>query len=204
MNKNTLIRLSGWALVLAGIGLFSVFLFFTLDENNPLMHLDKTAYADVTYVYGLIISPYLLAAGMLGLRARYRQTIGEISGGILLIGAVVGSLMVAVGHIGSSTGNGDLWVLIIFGLSFSMLCLTIFGFMAIGSKPLPRWNGLPILAGGLVPVFVFLDFVLNITPEYTAWTDFGLLSLQFLSMIALGVVLQGDVEQQGEPLVAAA
>lgn len=202
MNKNTLIRLSGWALVLAGVGIFTIFFGWYLSENYPLMHIDKTFFFEFAYVYGLVVSPFLLAIGMFGLIARYRSKIGAAANSVLLFGAVVGPVLTMVGILGTP-GNDNLWMFHIYGPSVSMLCLTIFGFMALGSKPLPRWNGLPILAGIFLPVFLLIDMIQGPTNGFPSYT-LALLVIQLLSMVILGVTLQGDVEHQPEALMAAA
>jgi len=200
MNKNTLIRLSGWALVIAGIGFFSIFMGVYIDENNPLKHIGNSFYYAFAYVYGFMVSPFLLAAGMLGLRAHYRQTIGNLGDIILLIGGIFGPILSLIGIVGSS--NDELWFLIPFGPAVSMLCLTIFGFDANQSKPLPRLNFIPILAGIVFPAMFFTGLIRE-------WGSFNLLpfiliAVQLLSMVILGIILQGDIEQQGETLAAAA
>jgi hypothetical protein len=200
MNKNTLIRLSGWALVLAGIGFFSITLGTYIDQNNPLMHFDNSVYYEFAYIYGVLVTPFLLAAGMLGLWARYRQSAGDLGNIMLLIGGIFGPILSLIGIIGASS-SGELWLLIPFGSQISSLCLAIFGFDAIRSKPLPRLNFIPILAGIITPALFFTGLM----RDEINLLGFILITAQFLSMVILGIILQGDVEQQsGEPLAAAA
>lgn len=190
MNKNTLIRLSGLALVLAGIGFFSIFLGWYLSENYPLMHIDKTFYMDFAYVYGLMISPFLLSIGMLGLRANYRKTLSSPEDAILLFGAISGPVLSLI----SILGDDSLWMFIVYGPAISMLCLAVFGVMAVGSKPLPRWNALPILAGFFLPILVMAHLIFE-AENYEFYT-FAALIIQDLALIGLGILLQGDAAKE--------
>lgn len=190
MNKNTLIRLSGWALVLAGIGFFSIFLGWYLSENYPLMHIDKTFYMDFAYVYGLMISPFLLSIGMLGLRAHYRKNLSSPEDVILLFGAISGPILSLI----SILGDDSLWMFIVYGPAVSMLCLAVFGIMAIGSKPLPRWNALPILSGFFLPILVAAYLIFE-AENYEFYT-FAVLIIQDLALVVLGILLQGDAAKE--------
>jgi hypothetical protein len=82
-----------------------------------------------------------------------------------------------------------------FGNGVHMLNLALFGFMAVSSKPLPRWNGLPIAAGIIFPIMLFLGFVLRILSEFTVAVWIGVL-IQLIAMVILGFILQGDVPQE--------
>ena len=82
-----------------------------------------------------------------------------------------------------------------------MISLVVFGFMALSSKPLPRWNGLPIAAGIVFPIMLFIGLVLNFVSKFTMAIGIGLL-IQFISMVVLGFILQGDIPKE-ESLVTA-
>jgi hypothetical protein len=200
MNKNTLIRLSGWALVLAGIGFISLFLNYYFYTNYPLMHIDNSFYSEFAYTYGNMVSPFLLSAGMLGLRALYSQSVGSTGKNILLLGALIGPPLTTLGSI--NPGTYDFWWYIYIGFALSMLCLALFGVIAVQRKPLPSGNSLPIVAGGIFPAILGISILIN-------GSDFpfivlALLIVQFLSMAAVGFILQGDVETQRTPMAAAA
>ncbi len=53
--------------------------------------------------------------------------------------------------------TGPWWDLFTFGWFLQMLSLAIFGVAALKLKLLPRWNGLPLLAGLWLPVMVLFS-----------------------------------------------
>ena len=201
MNKSTFIRMSGWALVLAGIAFIMVFSIWYLEENNPLLHIDKTTYFTVSYVSGLYVGPFLLAVGLLGIRSRYSEVIGSMGKAVLLFGAVIGLVISLIGMIGTPI-NDNLWDMLIYGPAVSMFFLAVFGIQGLSSKPLPQWNGLPILAGVVFPAMLVIVFGLGLETSFDWFTAVGL-AIQFLAMIVLGFILQGDVPQQETSMAAA-
>jgi hypothetical protein len=201
MNKSTFIRISGWSLVLAGIAFIMVFSSWYLEENNPLLHIDKTTYFTVSYVSGLYVGPFLLAVGLLGLRTRYSEVIGSIGKAALLFGAVIGLVISLIGMIGTPI-NDNLWDMLIYGPAVSMFFLAVSGIQGLSSKPLPRWNGLPILAGIVVPAMLVIVYGLGIETSFDWFTAVGL-AIQFLAMIVLGFILQGDAPQEEASMATA-
>ena len=67
---------------------------------------------------------------------------------------------------------------------------------------MPAWNGLPIAAGIIFPIMLFIGFVLTDMSEFTVTAGIGLL-IQLISMVILGFILQGDVPQEKASLAAA-
>ncbi len=199
MNKSTFIRISGWSLILGAVAFAFLFLGWYLDENYPLLHWEKT-YGDVMYISGFMVAPFLTAIGVLGLRSRYGSEIGAGGRNTLLVTTVAGLGLTILGILGE---NLDLFGrysdtpfnLLMFGNGVHMLNLALFGFMAVSSKPLPRWNGLPIAAGIIFPIMLFLGFVLRILSEFTVAVGIGVL-IQLIAMVILGFILQGDVPQE--------
>ena len=159
MSKSTFIRISGWALVLAGISFLMIFTAWYLDENYPLMHIDKSFFMDLSYISFAYAGPVFLTIGLLGLRARYSETIGSGGRAVMLFTAVVGLVLSLVGILGADTGlfggrNDNLWDLIFWGIALQMIGLTVFGGFAIQRKPLPRGNGLALLSGILPTILI--------------------------------------------------
>jgi hypothetical protein len=196
MSKSTFIRISGWALVLAGIAFLMVFTGWYLDENYPLMHIDKSVYLSVSYIAFLYAGPVFLILGLLGLRARYGQVIGSGGSAALLLSAIVGLVMSLVGILGGEMElfggyNESLWDLIIWGIAVQMIGLAIFGGLAIQRKPLPRGNGLAILSG-ILPIVLIIGLVTDIWEGSFPTFFEAALAIQGLATIVLGYILQGD------------
>ncbi|MBN2044642.1 MAG: hypothetical protein JW757_06460 [Anaerolineales bacterium] len=204
MSKSTFIRISGWALVLAGVAFFLIFLVYYLDEANPLLHIMSAYYVTPLYISAFYAGPLLLSAGLLGLRTRYGETASPAGSGMLLFGALAGPALSLVGIIGSAS-NDSLWIYHIYGPSVSMLFLAVFGIIALDSKPLPRGNALPLLAGIVLPVIMGVGLILGAIDgviDRHPLVLYAPLAIQFLSMVALGIILQGDASEQ-ESLAAA-
>ncbi len=200
VNKSTFIRISGWAMVLGAIAFLMVFSLFYIETNYPLIHIEDTLYSTISYVYGLFVGPFLLAFGMLGLRTRYGDVVGSTGKTTLLFGALIGPAISLIGMLGTPA-NDTLWNLLLVGPSVSMFCLVVFGILGLSSQPLPRWNTLPIFAGIMFPILWISDYVFTF-PDFP-WYIAALLGIQFLAMIALGFILQGDVPQEEASLTAA-
>lgn len=206
MSKSTFIRISGWSLVLGAIALSMLYLSAYLDENYPLLHWEDN-YGYISYISGLVVAPFLTAIGLFGLRARYGETLGNSGRTLLLLGTLIGLGLTVVGIVGEVFGlfgsfSDTSWNLLLSGVNVIIFCLALFGFMALRSRPLPRWNGLPILAGIIFPAMVFANVVLNFSFRFSALMDITLI-IQLVSMIALGVILQGDVPEQEASMAGA-
>jgi len=208
MNKNTLIRLSGWAMILGGIAYLMLFIPNYLRLTNPLMHLPDI-YLSIGYISSLYVGTFLITAGLLGLRARYGEDVGKAGKNILLIAAIAGPAGSLIGIFGADLapwsayyGIGSfLWSFFLWGPIFQMISLLIFGILALRSGPLPFWTGLPILAGAGFPIFL-LSYN-GIWIHRFPWYLMAGVAIQFLAIIILGYTLQGN-SQQKEPMAAAA
>ena len=141
MSKPELIKLSGWAFVAGSLAFITI-----LSGSDPLA------------IPGSEISAILLAVGLLGLRACYGEHVGSFGRNILLLGASGPILLVIVISMGLSgiltetQITKGLWVLLFGGPAISLLGLTLFGLVALRSKPMPRLNWLPFFAGIWYPV----------------------------------------------------
>jgi len=206
MNKSTFIRISGWALILGAVGYAFLFLGWFLDENYPLLHWEKT-YGGIMYISGFMIAPLMTAIGVLGLRSRYGNAIGAGGSSTLLVATIAGLGLTIVGIVGEYLDlfgrvSDTPFIILMYGNAVLMLSLALFGFMALSRKPLPRWNGLPIAAGIIFPIMLFIGFVLNMVSEFTVAVGIGIL-IQLISMVILGFILQGDVAQEEARMAAA-
>lgn len=182
------IRLAGWALMVGSV-VFSlgIFVGFTQFDNWYVM---------IALV--ALISMPLLAFGLLGLRRRYGDQVGGFGKNILLIGAIIGPLASIIGYFGEvgpiDGGNESIWVLIFAGPIVLFACLALFGVIALFRKPLPRWNGLPLVAGVGFP-FLYLLAVITGSPNL-----FGLLivvlTIQSVAWVMLGYLLKSDVPEE--------
>jgi hypothetical protein len=185
------IRRSGWALILGAISfVISIFVAIQAAEDGSLFAL----------LLMIFVSLPLLVFGVFGLRNRYGEKTGNFGRNILLLGAILGPLTSILGFFLMT--NDPLWFIIWTGPAVLFLCLTLFGVAALYTKPMPRWNMLPILAGLAYPVIVFF-YILN---AFIAgdWSGSGmpysviiiLITIQGIALLALGYILKADVPEE--------
>ena len=211
MNNPTFIRVSGWAFV---IGAFFFYISFFYIYMYMLAFLLKASLLLLLFLASLGIhgdnvgylsfyaSPILLTIGMFGLRARYGETVGKLGKTILLISPAG----IPLSFFEPLRGAG-LFVL--------MTCLTVFGVLALITKPLPRWrNGLPIIAGIGYPalflagvpdellLFRFDSLLVDVPDElfiHRFILTNNLLAIQFTALMLLGFMLKRDVIDNSKP-----
>lgn len=205
MNKSDFIKLSGWAFI---IGAFCFYMFFPLYYLNSLgIDVGRVVAGwGITYDLSFYGSPFVLAIGMFGLWARYGEIVGKL-GKIILLISPVGILISQYGLTQASIYEQEAFASVA-GLVVLLTCLTLFGVLTLISKPLPRWNGLPILAGIGFPAFSFISIMLGMKGE-PSMNQFALLvlvvTIQFIGLVTLGYMLQVDVTEetktsrQGQP-----
>jgi len=200
INKSAAIQVSGWALIVTGIAFTMLFIVWYIVENLPLVHLAQSL-EPAMMVAALIFGPFLLAIGLLGLRARYGDAVGNTGKTLLQVGTILGLVIALVGVFGVATNPGMVtWIF--YGLGVQMAALVLFGLLGVRSKPLPCWNGLPILAGIVYPVFFVVNELAPTPEEFGLFVLIGLVT-QFLAMVVLGFVLQGDAKVQEMSMAAA-
>jgi hypothetical protein len=184
MSRSEFIKLSGWAFIAGS------FAFATILINS---------------VPGSVISTLLLAAGMISLRAGYGEAVSRFGRNILLLG-VIGPILLGIliaslalmyrsGNLTNAEveANG-LWIVIFGGPATSLLGLTLFGLATISSKPMARWNWLPVFAGIWYPVFYFFlaGYLFTHHGVYPGQYQMAFNTMhliQFLALCALGVIL---------------
>lgn len=147
----------------------------------------------------------LFLLGMLGIGKRYGERVGRLAKNILIFAAVLGTIISLSGTV--LMGVGEFWLLIFTGPAILLIGLTLFGVVALYKKPLPRWNILPLLAGGLYPIFFFSQSQLSILVTGERYvetvnsisTTLVFLILQFGALFMLGYILKSDVPQEIAP-----
>jgi len=206
MNKSNFIRLSGWALI---IGAFCSYLFFPLYYlNSTGVNVDRfMAGWGISYDLSFYWSPIVLAIGMFGLWVRYGEIVGKLGKAFLLI-SPVGILISYFGLTQTNIYEQDA-VVSSAGVLMLMTCLALFGALALITKPLPRWNGLPIIAGVGFPAFFLYSAIAGTMNESSFLSQFAILvlivTIQFIALVMLGYMLQANVtddiktSQQGQP-----
>jgi hypothetical protein len=190
MSKPELMKKSGWMFVAAA------FAFITLLSGS-----------DPFAIPGSELSAILLAVGLLGLRDRYGERIGSFGRNVLLLGASGPLLLIVViamgltGIITETQIRQGLWVLLFGGPAISLLGLTLFGLAALHSKPMPRLNWLPFVAGIWYPVTYTIFSIHDISrkgvfPEQSLPVLELMVTIQFLVLCVLGFVLINDSSKE--------
>jgi hypothetical protein len=190
MSKPELINKSGWMFIAAAFAFITL-----LSGSDPLA------------IPGSEISAILLAVGLLGLRAHYGERVGGFGRNVLLLGAsgpILLVIVIAMGLSGLLTETQiteGLWVLLFGGPAISLLGLTLFGLAALYSKPMARFNWLPVFAGIWYPVFYFFlaGYLFTHNGAYPgqyqmAFTIMHL--MQFFALCALGAILISNASEQ--------
>ena len=192
MSKSKFIKLSGWALI---VGAF-VFLLSFLSGSAP----------------GFIVASTLMAVGLLGLRARYGNSVGSLGENALLAGVV--GMMFAYAAVPIFRGVEVLHLLMwevesVYLLPFAgpavlLTGLTVFGLAALRRKPLPYANWLPLFAGLWYPVIYFPIFfyILMNNGVWPNWDNFPYIAftvmmlVQFVALTMLGAILQDNLTEE--------
>ena len=150
----------------------------------------------VSFLLMVYISMPLLAVGLLGMRKRYGAKVGWFGRNILLMGAICGPLTSLIVLLGNFLW-GWMWLL---GHAVLLACLALFGFVALYTKPLPRWNVVPVIAGIWYP---FMFWFSTITQNALDWElpPIGvnvaiLFGVQGVALTALGYILKSDVPEE--------
>jgi hypothetical protein len=182
------IRRAGWALI-AGAGSFVLSILMTISQ-----HSNWSVFPMLLLIF---VSLPLLVFGVLGLRARYGDHVGSFGKNILLIGAILAPITSLIGFF---LARDPFWILAYAGPAVLFVCLTLFGIVALNTRPLPRWNLLPVLAGFSYPAMILSYVVTAFSTE--DWTGYAGLSssviviliiIQGIALLALGTILKADL-----------
>lgn len=197
MTRSNFIRLSGWSLMLGAITFFLFVLAIYLENNvyDPFRRFQ--AFSEISLMVSIWATPVLLAVGMSGLRTRYGGEVGSFGKNILLLGAIAGPATNIIGVYATSRVDWG-WILLYSGNVVLLACLTIFGILALRVKPLPRWNGLPLIAGIWYPAFFIMFLIIQAfgwdgSPE-PIFVAAGM--LQTIALGVLGYILQADMPEE--------
>jgi hypothetical protein len=145
---------------------------------------------------------------LLGLRARYGEQVGGFGRNSLLLGAsgpFVLVIFIVLGFAGILTVTRiteGFWILMFGGPAIALLGLSLFGFAVLRSRPMPRLNWLPGLAGIWYPSiyfffagYLFIHHNAVLADQYWPLIDIMLL-IQFVSLCALGSILVADTSHE--------
>ena len=194
MSKPVLIKFSGWTFILGGFSFATI-----LTGSDPLA------------IPGSVISAILLAFGMSGLRASYGERANGLGRNMLLLGMlgpilwviVIASMafMYSSGNLTTTQVEKGLWILIFAGPAITLLGLTLFGLAALSSKPMARFNWLPVFAGIWYPVFYFFlaGYLFTHNGVYPGQyqTAFNIMHLiQFFALCVFGASLVSNTSQE--------
>ena len=194
MSKPVLIKFSGWTFILGGFSFATI-----LTGSDPLA------------IPGSVISAILLAFGMSGLRASYGERANGLGRNMLLLGMlgpilwviVIASMafMYSSGNLTTTQVEKGLWILIFAGPAITLLGLTLFGLAALSSKPMARFNWLPVFAGIWYPVFYFFlaGYLFTHNGVYPGQyqTAFNIMHLiQFFVLCVFGASLVSNTSQE--------
>lgn len=197
MTRSKFIRLSGWALMLGAITLllFIVGIYLEYEVYDPFRRFQT--FNEYSLLVSIWATPILFAIGMLGLRSRFGGEVGRFGKNILLLGAIGGPVVNILGVYATPRVDWG-WILLFTGNAVILACLTIFGILALRLKPLPRWNGLPLLAGIWYPAL----FIITLTIQAFGWDGspepifVAAVTLQSIALGVLGYILQADVPEE--------
>jgi len=188
------IRLAGSALMIGGVVFVISIITGILGDINPSLW-------GVSAILLTFFCMPLLLVGMLAIRNRYGGKVGWFGRNILLFGAILGLVISLAGLIG--TAVADLWILIYVGPAVLLVCLALFGVVALFKNPLPRWNFIPVIAGLWFPTVLLAPMLLplitgNPSPDVSLGdlVDYALLTLQGAALVGLGYILKSDVPEE--------
>ena len=156
----------------------------------------------ISVIFTHLLSMPLVVAGLLGLRRRYGEKAGGLASSLLWLGAVLGPLLTFLGLFGISFGSRALQVLFIIGPAVPLAGLALFGIVALFTRPLPRWNAVPVLAGLAYPILV-TSYIIYLLSTGDADGDPGVTTLevaitimcliQGIALAVLGYLLKSDL-----------
>lgn len=187
------IRRAGWALILGAISFVFAIFIAIMDYS----HGDGSLFALLSLVF---VSLPLLVFGVLGLRTRYGEKVGSFGKNILLLGAILGPIISIIGFF--LTAIEPFWFAVYTGPAVLFLCLTLFGVAALYTKPMPRWNALPVIAGLSYPAIIILYIITSVMTG--DWSNSSmpdavniiLITIQGIALLALGYILKADVPEE--------
>jgi hypothetical protein len=208
MSKGKFVKLSGWALMLGGLAVMLGWLAGTRPEFNRFNARSQAIdqYANAVEFPLIVMGLLLLSVGFIGLFLRYGQGAGSFGRFSLGLGALSG-VVSAAGAIGLGINDSEpWWSMFFFGMTVQYLGLALFGIANLRQRALPRWYGMPLLAGIWVPSFVILSLISEqVNGGWVDWPDLAFMILWLLSLVGLaglGYLLQSDSQPAGTTAAA--
>lgn len=178
-------RFSGVLLIAGGL----LLCFGSLAELQPGWNYPLR---DIYQIFGFALVPamVLISLGTIGLLLKYQVKVGSV-GKLALFGAACGVLVITANFIIVLITNAEnLWNMFLGGLLLHAASLIVFGLTAIGVRPLPRWNWLPIVIGAMP--FILLLFNPNRNGFDTEWENIAAYVVMGIGFAALGYVMHKD------------
>lgn len=206
MTKQLFLRLSGWALMLGGVliclaALASMFEDSRYYYTNPELRGLFSALG-----FGLVLGPLFISVGMFGLLARFGQEVGISGQAALLLGAIAGIVAYPLAELLTALlPEEGVWPLTFFSLNgLLFLGMGLFGLIALRRQAMPRWNGLPVLAGFSLPALVVTEVIWGwsevVTSQGAGSIIVVVLVVSAVPTVFLGYLLQGEYRE--EPAIA--
>jgi hypothetical protein len=197
MTKNTLIRLSGWAIVIGGVASAMGFVILLLSEAFGSATIRISGTFETISVAAFFFGPVGVGLGLLGVRTRFGEDVGALGKNALLLGAIVGTSMVLIGdfmqfalaHM-SDRGFTNFAI----GLLLIFACLELYGIQALRRKPQARWNGLAAVAGFPVSAIGVIVAIAgpgsSFVPYFVSLVFSGLMVVMGVALVMLGYLVQ--------------
>ena len=194
------VRMAGWALIWgAAAFVISLFLLIIGEARNDMF------WGQLSGLLMMSLIPALLVGGLLGVRNRYGDKVGQFGKNILLLGVILGPLTTLIGFFGmlGLFENRNIgWHLTYVGPGVLFAGLALFGIVALYKRPLPRWNVAPVLAGLWYPIAVLSHIFIGM--RHGNWLSGGpsyamapiLFIIQAIALAALGYILKSDVPEE--------
>jgi len=199
MAKQTFIKLSGWALILSGITLVLGGLASMRPEYNVYnmesLYIDQ--YANVVAFPFLVAGFLTLSIGLLGIFLRYGYKTSGFGRFSLGIGILFGLASITSGIFLAVADNGPWWAVFASSVAIQFLGLTFFGIETLRQCILPRWNGLPVLAGVWLPLLLIINTIREFVSGASSYPQLLteiLLILTLTGLVGLGIELQTDTQ----------
>jgi len=186
MSKVKFILLGAWALMLAGITMIVAFSVDGLFQST----LGVTPYYETFLGILWAAVPLLFGTGLFALRSKYEESLGNLGKLSLLSGGVIAALSF-IGVLATAFVRGEsiAWYFFIFGILSMSIALMLFGMDAMRKKVFPRWDTLPFILGGLVPLVMIADSLFNSASQNS--DIFDILLPVALMGLSIGLILVG-------------
>jgi hypothetical protein len=212
MTRAKFIRLSGWGMMLGAVSMALSILSDPITIRAGLSRLlgyprtlaEYNTYRTFSEEVGgwlILLAGLLLIKGIAGLRLLYGKPAGAL-GNYSLLASMAGCGMLFLATLFSFLVEWDgWWGVMILGMIFLFGGLAVFGIAALQTKPMPRGNGLPLLAGFWFPVFFLVSLGIDLVTSGESWWDLpgfvfnGMTLITMIGLVLLGYLLQANTQK---------